>query len=248
MAVGDPGRFNLLVIVDASRREAVCAPRFCIDRGNSYESKPALPARVHLPPGVGVGGGHEQRAGHYGRRYRSRLATGLGNTAVIALVTAAERRGNAPLGAGLMGARSLPCSQSSALTHIFIGIFPFLIYHDSNWVGRHNMLLALVRVDASPKADSTRSRSVAESCIPSHSRHKVLLLSYWWRASCDRVCRFANGPRVWQEACMSTGIVGCRANCSGSKNLPEFTQAYNRLPELTKRLSRIVRSLECGQG
>ena len=38
MAVGDPGRFNLPVIVEASRHEAVCAPRFLmIDRGSFYE-------------------------------------------------------------------------------------------------------------------------------------------------------------------------------------------------------------------
>src|SRR5208282_466939 len=103
------------------------------------------------------------------------------------------------------------------------------------------MLLALVRVDASPKADSHPFTVCYGELHPFALSPQSVVIELLWRASCDRVCRFAKGQRVWQEACMSTGIVGCRANCSGSKKLPEFTQAYNRLPELTKRRSRIVR-------
>jgi hypothetical protein len=135
------------------------------------------------------------------------------------------------------------------LTYIFIGISQFLIYDDENWLDCHNMLLALKRVDASPRVDPQPFVSAAALRVHSHSRHNALLFSYWQRAP---------GERAWVDLRKGAGLAGSlheRRNrgIRVSVQLKKITLAYNRLQRLLKRYVAARRTLPeadwvaCGQ-
>jgi hypothetical protein len=59
-----------------------------------------------------------------------------------------------------------------------------------------------------------------------HSRHKVLLRSYWWRASGVGEEPSWDASQAWQRVCIKPEIVGCSNVHVRNKNLPGFTTNY----------------------